>query len=1180
MNQILPIVGLLVLVVLAVIAWTASLRKQVRRQTDSMREQLHRELILAELGRKLAGAVSALDAAAVIVETADQLLGWDACSVFFYLNDQNKIQSILTRDTINGKKTDVPDTYTGEPSPTSRAVIEKGAKLILRKVAGGPGDPGLKTFGEGRRSASLMFVPMHDGPNVIGVLSIQSYTVDFYNQKKLQLLQFLADHCAGAMERIRAREALKVSHDQLEAQVESRVAELKQSNALLETLLDNAPDFIYFKDTASRFTRINRAFLEKLGVKDCNAVLGKTDLDFLAPDYADEARADEEKIMRTGQPLLDKEEHEFWRNGAEFWVNTIKMPLRDQNGTIIGTFGISRDVTARKHAELALAKHEQEQRVIFDSVPAMICYKDTQNTNRRVNKFAAELIGLPVEKIEGRTDFELMPQYADDYYRDDLEVMESGQPKIGIIQPYLRASGETRWLQTDKIPYRDPAGKVVGVIVFATDITERKLLDETLKKAHDELEKRVEERTGKLSRAIALLKQEIAERQAAEIRNEAFSHLGQQLSLATNATAAAHIILAVADKLLGWDAAYLHLFTADLKQNIPILMFDLIDGQRTEVEDKDIEFTARDRRTMEHGAELVNTPSADSLFFGDARPCASRIYAPIRNGTKVIGVMSTQSYTENAYDDNDLNIFQALADFCAGTLERIQAEQSLRQSEERFSKAFRSSPMPMSLTDLATGTILDVNDSLFRFFSWTREEMLGRTALELGLWLRPEDRAAMTAQLQEKKFIREWPCQMRTKTGSVREVLLSVEPMNFSGQPNILAIIQDVTDRLNLEAQLRQSQKMEAIGQLAAGVAHDFNNVLTIIQGHSGLLLHSPDTPASAHRSLTQISAAAERAGSLTRQLLTFSRKQVMQPQQLDLNTVVGGAAQMLQRLLGESISLQFDYSTALPGIEADPGMMEQIIINLAVNSRDAMAANGKLTIATSVVTIDAGDVQRNPEARAGRFACLSVIDNGTGMDATTLGKIFEPFFTTKQVGKGTGLGLATVYGIVKQHQGWIEVISKLGEGTTFNIFLPISNEVVAPAASAAASGAIPVGTETILVVEDEFALRELVRSLLEHFGYRVIEAAHGKEALKIWHERRTEIDLLLTDMMMPEGLSGWDLAELIHKEKPDLKVIYTSGYSVDLFGPNHSLREGVNFLPKPYHPRTLAKAVRECLDS
>ena len=372
---------------------------------------------------------------------------------------------------------------------------------------------------------------------------------------------------------------------------------------------------------------------------------------------------------------------------------------------------------------------------------------------------------------------------------------------------------------------------------------------------------------------------------------------------------------------------------------------------------------------------------------------------------------------------------------------------------------------------------------------------------------------------------------------------------------------------------------MEAVGQLAAGVAHDFNNILTIIQGHAGLLLSDPDVPANMRPALTQMSGAASQAASLTKQLLTFSRKQVMQLRYLDLNEVVRGAAQMLRRLLGENIALQLQCDEAAVPIRADAGMVEQIIVNLALNARDAMPQGGQLAVNTAVVEIAAAHAQHRPDGRSGPFACLTVADTGTGMDQATLNRIFEPFFTTKEIGQGTGLGLATAYAMIKQHQGWIDVSSKLGGGSVFNIFLPLC-PAPAPAGDLAhpAKGS-PRGTETILVVEDETDLRELVCSLLRHYGYRVLEASHGKEALQVWEKHAPEIDLLLTDMMMPEGISGWELATKLQGERPGLKVIYTSGYSVDLLARDGEFGEGIHFLPKPYHPHALAKTVRDCLD-
>ncbi|MBI4664251.1 MAG: response regulator [Verrucomicrobia bacterium] len=391
---------------------------------------------------------------------------------------------------------------------------------------------------------------------------------------------------------------------------------------------------------------------------------------------------------------------------------------------------------------------------------------------------------------------------------------------------------------------------------------------------------------------------------------------------------------------------------------------------------------------------------------------------------------------------------------------------------------------------------------------------------------------------------------------------------------------QEIRDRLNLEAQLRQSQKMEAIGQLAAGVAHDFNNIMTIIQGYTSLVLSSARLSPQAEESLRQVSGAADRAAHLTRQLLTFSRKQAMTLRSLDLNDLVSGVTKMLGRILGEHVLLQCAYAPGLPAIQADAGMLEQLITNLAVNARDAMPNGGKLIVRTNRRDIDASYANQNPEARPGRFVCLEVTDTGCGMESATLGKLFEPFFTTKDVGKGTGLGLATVYGIVKQHEGWIEVSSGVGQGSTFRVFFPASEarpveELDKPAADQNALN----GRETILVVEDEPALRRLARRVLSHYGYRVLEADTGSEALNLWRRHSKEIDLLLTDVVMPGGMNGRELADQLRTQERRLRVIFTTGYSLDVMGQDFVPEEGVVLLPKPYQPKTLARAVRECLD-
>jgi len=392
--------------------------------------------------------------------------------------------------------------------------------------------------------------------------------------------------------------------------------------------------------------------------------------------------------------------------------------------------------------------------------------------------------------------------------------------------------------------------------------------------------------------------------------------------------------------------------------------------------------------------------------------------------------------------------------------------------------------------------------------------------------------------------------------------------------------VNDVTDRQRLEAQLRHSQKLESVGRLAAGIAHDFNNVLTVIQGHTGLLRsHSSASPAMGE-SVQGIARAAERGTRLTSQLLAFSRRNVLQLQSIDINEVLTSLSSLLHRTLGEDISYQFNYASELPAIHADRGLIEQVFMNLSVNARDAMPRGGQLVLTTSLVEIDTAYVERQPaEAREGRFVCLTISDTGCGMDHVTLSRIFEPFFTTKEFGKGTGLGLATVYGIVKQHQGWIEVRSQMGQGTTFKIFLPPATGPVEPAGDAKNDPATLQGTETILIVEDEPPVRWIVKDVLTKYGYKVLEAGSGVEALALWHQHHDEIDLLLTDMVMPVGLGGQELAEKFAAQKPELKVIFTSGYSLPVAGRGFTVLDNLNFLQKPFDDAKLVLAVRQCID-
>jgi two-component system cell cycle sensor histidine kinase/response regulator CckA len=404
-------------------------------------------------------------------------------------------------------------------------------------------------------------------------------------------------------------------------------------------------------------------------------------------------------------------------------------------------------------------------------------------------------------------------------------------------------------------------------------------------------------------------------------------------------------------------------------------------------------------------------------------------------------------------------------------------------------------------------------------------------------------------------------------------------PQAGGGIKRTVGVAMDITRRKELETELLHAQKMDAIGRLAGGMAHDFNNVLTVVTGYARLLLDSGTMPLSAVEPLTQIYTAGGRAANLVRQLLVFSRKQVVERRAVDLNEVIGEISRMLGRLIGEHIRLRLALAPADATVEADPGMLEQVLMNLAVNARDAMGEGGELTIRSELVTITPDRAQRHPGARPGEFVCLSVSDTGCGIPPETLQRIFEPFFTTKEAGRGTGLGLAMVFGIVQQHQGWIEVESAVGVGTTFRVLLPIVPHAPVAAAHPARPAAPHGGSETILLVEDETAVREFAVTVLRGHGYRVLQACSGVDALEVWKWHHSRISLLFTDLVMPDNPTGMELAATIHREKPALPVLFASGYLGDIFGQEFRLPAGAHFVQKPYKPQTLAEAVRNALD-
>jgi two-component system cell cycle sensor histidine kinase/response regulator CckA len=500
----------------------------------------------------------------------------------------------------------------------------------------------------------------------------------------------------------------------------------------------------------------------------------------------------------------------------------------------------------------------------------------------------------------------------------------------------------------------------------------------------------------------------------------------------------------------------------------------------------------------------------------------------------------------------------------SATLEQLQAR------EERWRTIVSTDPECVK-TISPDGFLMEMNPAgLSMLSATTLEQVKSKPLLE---WIAPEHHAGfidlhrrvMAGESGELEFevigldgTRRWlrtqACPLRDRTGAITSAL---------------GISRDITGQRELEAQLRQSQKMEAIGQLAGGIAHDFNNILTVIQGFALTLLEGENDPIARESATRHIVEASERAAGLTRQLLAFGRRQVMHPQHVDLNELVTSLATMVRRVLGEEIDLQLQlWQSPLP-IHADRGLIDQVLMNLVINARDAMPAGGIIRVETQS--------QTSPE---GSSAIVRVVDQGTGIPEDHLSRIFDPFFTTKEAGKGSGLGLATAFGIVAQHGGRIQVSSRLGRGSTFEVVLPLSCGEAKPAPAVKPAPTPRGGNETILLVEDEEAVRILTKRVMERAGYTVIEAANGADGLRAWNQVGGRIDILLTDVVMPDGMSGRELADRLLTARPGLRVVFTSGYSPDFSGRELRLKERQSFLQKPATPKDMLDAIRRSLDS
>jgi len=563
---------------------------------------------------------------------------------------------------------------------------------------------------------------------------------------------------------------------------------------------------------------------------------------------------------------------------------------------------------------------------------------------------------------------------------------------------------------------------------------------------------------------------------------------------------------------------------------------------------------------------------------------------PLLSDEQVIGAFNVYADEAGFFDADELRLLDELAqdislglDLHRRERQRLASEQALRESEERFRQLAENIREVFWMTDPTKQRMLYISPAYESIWGRSCESLYRepRTWIEA---IHPEDRPRVLAAIEARQERGDYDETYRIvrPDGTVRWIHDRAYPLNNAEGVvyRIVGTAEDITAQRQLEEQYRQAQKMEAIGQLAGGVAHDFNNLLTAISGYADLLREEWPEDHAGREDLQEIVNAADRAATLTRQLLAFSRRQVILPQLLDLNDSVTSLAKMLQRILGEDVHMRLDLHSRPLMTRADPGMVDQLLMNLVVNARDAMPGGGQLTIETAETEVAEPAGRAAGEAAPGRYVVLRVTDTGTGIAPEHLPHILEPFFTTKAPGKGTGLGLATVYGIVQQHGGSLRVDSQPGQGATFEILLPAAGAAeAAPRRDTPRSHPV-MGAETVLVVEDDAAVRGLMMALLTRHGYRALEAATGGEALALWEKQSDPVHLLMTDIIMPGGMDGRELARQLRERCPDLKVLFTSGYSASIAGRELTLPSGQHFIQKPSTPRRLLEAVRRCLES
>jgi PAS domain S-box-containing protein len=1005
-----------------------------------------------------------------------------------------------------------------------------------------------KVIRSGRPARSWLGVPLRTSSGTIGVLVLQHYeTEGAYTERDLDLLSSVGDQIALAIERKRAEEAL--------ADSEARKA----------AILRSALDCVITIDHQGRVIDFNPAAENTFGYASEN-ILGKPMAELIIPAaLRPKHEAGFERYLAAGCPsILGKriEVSAMRADRSEFPVELTIIAIGELPRPTFTAF--IRDLTERKRAEDEQARLNSEIKqqtdrlnTIVATVPGVVFEVSGRpgapdNKTNFVNEYIGPMLGYTVAEWLSVPAFWLSIVHPDDRQRVRQEASaEFEEGKSGGHEfRWIGKDGRIVWVRAHTIVVRGDDGKTVGMRGVVTDITEQKRAEEM----------RARRETHALFRADV---------------GAALAVSRAPLRVTLEACAEAIV------KHL--QAAFARVWTLNRDENVLELqasagIYTHIDGAHSRVPVGKFKIGKIAQERAPHITnDVQNDPRVGDHEWARQQKMVAFAGYPLIVEDRLLGVMAMFSREQLAQDT--LDAMASVADVVSQGIERKRAERELSKSEERYRDLVENAHDIIYSQDLA-GNYTSMNKAGAQITGYTHAEAL---ALNITQTVAPEylpkAREMFTAKLAGER-VTAYEMDIIAKDGHRITVEANTKLVYQDGVAvGIQGIARDVTERKQLEEQLRQSQKMEAIGQLAGGVAHDFNNLLTAINGYSSLALQRLEDGHPIRSYLEEVKKAGDRAANLTRQLLAFGRKQILQPVAINLNDIVTDMNKMLRRLIGEDIELRAKLDPSLKRIKADPGQIEQVLVNLVVNARDAMPEGGKLTIETAKVELHQEYANTHVGVVPGDYVMLAVSDTGTGMTEATQARIFDPFFTTKEKGKGTGLGLSTVYGIVKQSGGSIWVYSELRHGTTFKVYLPQLAVAPQKTETAVVEPAPAGGIETILLVEDEDVVRGLAAKILEQSGYKVLAASRGPEAIQMCRQRAEPIHLLLTDVVMPET-SGKEVADRMTELLPGLRVLYMSGYTDEAIVHHGVLDSNVEFIQKPFTPAALVRKVREVLDS